>query len=97
MSIYIVTEKEERHIEFNGRNGWDCTTVVNDVKVFLMDLDQIRELLSFHTHTAAECEALVANLEKSGDLAHSYLQYADSEYYTSYNIQLINNEIRRLL
>ncbi|CAL1777704.1 hypothetical protein vBAbaMPhT2_025 [Acinetobacter phage vB_AbaM_PhT2] len=97
MSIYLVTEKEERHIEFNGRDGWDTVTVVNDVRVFLMDLDQIRELLAFHTHTTAECEALVANLEKSGDLSHSYLQYEDSEYYTSYNIQLINSDIRRLL
>ncbi|QQM13793.1 hypothetical protein CPT_Minot_053 [Acinetobacter phage Minot] len=97
MSIYLVTEKEERHIEFNGRDGWDCTTVVNDVKLFMMDIAQISELLAFHTHTTAERDKLIETLEANGDVSHSYKQYEDSEYYTSYNIQLINSDIRRLL
>ncbi|AXF40628.1 hypothetical protein HYP67_gp059 [Acinetobacter phage vB_ApiM_fHyAci03] len=97
MNVYIVTEKEERHIDFNSKYGWDSTTVVNDVKVFIMDLDQIRELLAFHTHTGAELDTLMEKLEKDGDLNHSYLQFENSEYYTTYNIQLINSEIRRLL
>lgn len=97
MSIYIVTEKDERHIEFNGQHGWDSTTVVNDVKVYIMTLDQIREQLTAHSHSSEEVNKLVNTLEETGELAHSYSQYADSEYYTSYNILLINSEIRRLL
>lgn len=79
---FLVVDKEERSVTVKVDGCYDDQTVVTNIDVHIMEMEEIKDLLVYRTHTTEEHQVVCAKLEADLCLEHTYSLNGSSFYNT---------------